>query len=88
MTSAALAGELRSAGIDLGPEGADRVEQVLDASSEFVELDGGWVGVAAQLDGTRWITTVDGDAAKGGVLPVEPDLALLGWWVMDTALTL
>ncbi|MGO9875712.1 MAG: SEC-C metal-binding domain-containing protein [Acidimicrobiia bacterium] len=88
MTSAALAGELRSAGIDLGPEGADRVERVLDASSEFVELDGGWVGVAAQLDGTRWITTVDGDAAKGGVLPVEPDLALLGWWVMDTALTL
>jgi hypothetical protein len=88
ITADALADELQSAGIDLGPEGADRVEQVLDASSEFVELDGGWVGVAAQLDGTRWITTVDGDAAKGGVLPVEPDLALLGWWVMDTTLTL
>ena len=26
--------------------------------------------------------------AKIGVLPLDPDLALLGWWVIDTTLTL
>lgn len=88
VTADALARELQSAGIDLGPEGADRLGEVLDVSSEFVELDGGWVAVAAQLDGTRWITVIDGDAAKVDALPVEPDLTLLGWWGMDTTFTL
>ncbi len=74
-------------GIDLGPDGADRLETVLDESSEFVELDGGRVGVAAQLDGTRWITAVDADDAKVGALALDPDLVLLGWWVVDTTLT-
>ena len=72
VTADALAGELQGAGIDLGPDGADRLGEVLDGSSEFVELDAGWVGVAAYLDGTRWITAIDGDGAKIGVLPLEP----------------
>ena len=71
-TAEALAGELQAAGIDLGPDGADRLEDVLDGSSEFVELDDGWVGVAAQLDGTRWITKVDADEAKVGRPPARP----------------
>jgi hypothetical protein len=87
VTADALAGELQGAGIDLGPEGADRLAEVLEMSSEFVELDGGWIGAGAQLDGTRWITAVDAHSAKEGVLSLEPDLALLGWWAGDTTLT-
>src|SRR5665213_1318050 len=88
VTPEALAGELEAAGIDLGPEGVERLEGVLDGSSEFVELDGGWLGVSAQLDGTSWITTVDTDDAKAGALALEPDLVLLGWWLLDVTLTL
>ncbi len=87
-TADALASELEAAGIDLGVDGADRLEGVLDWSSEFVELDGGWVGVAAQLDGTRWITAVDADDAKSGVLALDPDLVLFEWWLLDTTVTL
>lgn len=88
MTAAALAVELERSGTDLGPDGIDRVADVLDMSSEFVELDDGWVGVAAHLDGTRWITTVSTDDAKSGVLQLDPDLTLLGWWSLDAGLTL
>ena len=88
LTADALTGELQGAGIDVGPDGADRLGEVLDGSSAFVELDAGWVGVAAYLDGTRWITAIDEAGAKVGALALEPDLALLGWWVVDTTLTL
>lgn len=88
VTGEALAVELEAGGLDLGAEGADRLERALDASSEFVELDDGWVGVAAQLDGTRWITAVDADDAKSGLLALDPDLVLLEWWLVDTTLTL
>ena len=88
MSATTLAAELERSGIDLGSEGVDRLADVLDMSAEFVELDDGWVGVAAQLDGTRWITAVCTDDAKSGVLRLDPDLALLGWWSLDAGLTL
>jgi SEC-C motif len=88
VTAAMLAVELERSGTDLGQDGSDRLADVLDMSSEFVELDDGWAGVAAHLDGTRWITAVSADDAKSGVLRLDPDLALLGWWSLDAGLTL
>ena len=84
----ALASELEGAGIDLGDEGVDRLEDALDGWSEFIDVNSGWLGVAATLDGTRWITTVDADDASQAVLALDPDLMLLAWWSLDAALTL
>src|SRR5690606_26094108 len=42
--------------------------------------------VGAQLDGTAWSTFVSADDAEARVLPIDPDLALLGWWAIDVAL--
>src|SRR4051812_33663088 len=74
-TSSALMVELRLAGIDLGPDGINRLERVLDESTEFIDVDDEWLGVAATLDGTRWMTTVDADGPKQDVLALHPDLA-------------
>jgi hypothetical protein len=71
VTADAFARELESAGIDLGPEDADRLGVVLDGSSEFVELEGGWVSVPAQFDGTRWITVIDDAGVKVGALTLS-----------------
>jgi hypothetical protein len=78
-----LARRLEAVGVELGPDGEDRLGGVLDGSSAFVELEAGWVAVGAQLDGTAWSTAVSADDAKAGVLAVDPDLTLLGWWAMD-----
>ena len=66
-----------------GPDGGERLGRVLDGSSSFVELDRGWVLIPALLDGTTWCTTVADDDAAAGFLPLDPDLALLGWSALD-----
>ncbi len=83
LTAEQLAMRLATLGLELGRDGADRLGGVLDGSSAFVELAAGWVAVGAQLDGTAWSTAVSADEAKAGVLLVDPDLTLLGWWAMD-----
>lgn len=83
-----LATELSAAEIALGPHDADRLGRILDDSTDFVELDAGWIGVAAHLNGTRWITAVNADDANEDVLDLDPDLALLNWWSIGMPLTL
>ena len=88
LTSEELAIELRRAGVDLGPDGVDRLERVLDESTEFVDLDARWLGVRSTLDGTRWITAVDAEGAEHDLLALNPDLTLFGWWAIDADLTI
>ncbi len=88
LTTETLAVELRRAGIDLGPDGSDRLERVLHESTDFVDIHEGWLAVASTLDGTRWLTAVDADGPKYDLLHLHPDLTVLGWWAIDVTLTL
>jgi hypothetical protein len=88
LTLPQLADELRAAGIDLGSGGADRLRDVFSLSTEFAEASAGWFGVAAALDGTRWITSVDANSAQDGLLATHPHLLPFAWWGLDAALTL
>jgi hypothetical protein len=83
-----LAHRLSAESVVLGPDGVQRLGQLLDGSSEFVETDAGWIAVGNHLNGTTWTTQLSATDADIGVLPDDPDLTLLGWWVMDTALAL
>jgi hypothetical protein len=83
-----LARRLGEAGVELGRDGANRLASVLDGSSAFIELAGGWASVEALLDGTTWTTQVPDGAAATGRLRAAPDLSLLAWWVLDHPLDL
>src|SRR5207342_2330431 len=83
-----LAAELEAAGIDLGRGGVSRLETLLDSSSEFMALEDRWLGTAALLDGTRWVTAVAADRPQPDHLPTDPDLGLIEWWGLDNTLTL
>jgi hypothetical protein len=59
VTPDAFAGELQSAGIDLGPEDPDQLGEALDGSPACGEVGGGCVTAPAHLACTRWITAID-----------------------------
>ncbi|MEO5837731.1 MAG: SEC-C metal-binding domain-containing protein [Acidimicrobiales bacterium] len=85
LTIETIADQLQATGVELGSDPAHEVQSALDSSTMFVELEEGWVGCAAQLDGTAWSTAVSEQDVEIQALQVEPDLQLLGWWALDVA---
>jgi hypothetical protein len=88
LTADALFERLRAAGVEVGEDGIERLEAILDDSSDFMPVGESWVLVAPHVDGTRWVTIVDVDDAKQGVLRLDPDLCVLAWWCLDRRLRL
>ncbi len=88
LTSDVLADRLAAAGLELGDDADERLDAILDDSSEFMPVGEGWVCVASHVDGTQWVTTVEADDAKRGVLRLDPDLCVLAWWCLDRRLRL
>lgn len=87
LTANQLAEQLAAAGVELGPDGADHLHEVLDESTEVWELgDDSWVACGPLLDGTTWSTVIDAADAADGVLPIDPDLHALGWWATNVPL--
>lgn len=87
LTEAELAEGLRADGLELGDDEI-RVSYILDESTAFIQVEDGWASVPSQLEGTAWCTAVTDDDAVSGLLPIDPNLNLLGWWLLDTPLPL
>jgi hypothetical protein len=86
VTAEALAGELQTAGIDLGLVGVERLEDLLDGSSEFVELDDDLREEIVTEQERRWLD--DHVPALGGRTPREAALDPI-WrdeleWLLDS----
>jgi hypothetical protein len=84
-----LAALLQSAGVELGPDGDERLDDLVNMSTLFVGIgDRGWASSAALLDGTCWTTVVDKQDAADDCLRLFPDLSLIGWLTADVPLRL
>lgn len=78
-----LADELIKHGVELGDDPVGIVGELLGDLSEFYLFDEAIVHVPSQLDGIVWCTTAVATPDGDEMLPVEPDLSLIGWWLMD-----
>ncbi len=78
-----LADELIKHGVELGDDPVGIVGELLGDLSEFYLFDEAIVHVPSQLDGIGWCTSVVATPDGAEVVLVEPDLSLIGWWLMD-----
>lgn len=80
-----LADRLVAEGLDLGSDPADLVHRTLLHNPEFYDVGERILHVRAQLDGTSWCTIAEPGLAADGLLAVDPDLTVLGWWLFENA---
>lgn len=73
-----------SADSSLGRPGPvrDAVRQLVRRSGVFVEISGRLSYLPALVDGTAWTVEVDAELAQQQMLPMNPSLSPIGWWLL------
>ncbi len=74
--------ELLAAMAERGYDDADEVVGVLRTYPDYMTVTDGAFLVGARLDGTQWTAYVPEETAELDVVPVEPHLSVLAWWLI------
>jgi SEC-C motif len=86
VTLGEFAKHLKSDGVQLGLQPTQRLQDLLDRDSTFIETARGWVSALALVDGTTWCTEIETVDAGADMVSIEPNLTVLGWLSMDNDL--
>lgn len=88
LTKDELTDRLVGEGLDLGADPVHAVADALMDRGDFYPVGDRFVHVPTQLEGTAWCTSAENVKVDDDLLMVEPDLSLLGWWLVDGSLPL